>query len=432
MKIMLIEDDETLNKILLKALKKEFNIIGFTSPSKAINIIEKDYYDVVISDIKMPEMNGLKVLSEIKRLSPATEVLLITGFGTIEESVRAVKQGAYDYILKPVDSDYLINKLNHIQNLKSLQKNQFIEINDLIIVCENQQMKNIIELAEKVAQTDTTVLIRGETGTGKEIISKFIHLKSHRQGNPFISINCANIQENLFESELFGFEKGSFTGADKNRRGFIELSKGGTLFLDEIAEMPLQIQSKFLRFMEERSFYKVGAEKPTSVDIRIIAATNKDLEDKVMKNEFRQDLYYRLNVFSIKIPSLKGRIEDIEALTNFFIKKFKSINPKIKGINQSCIDHLKKYPFPGNVRELSNLIERAMILEKGEYISSENLNHLQFHDKSPNPLMSMDELINDHIIRVLNAVKGDKAKASEILGIDRSTLYRRLKDFGYQ
>ncbi len=430
MRVLLIEDDDTLNRVLLRTLRKEFAVDGFTSPARALEVFEKGFYDVVISDIKMPEIAGLAVLKRVKNVSPDTEVLLITGFGTVEESVSAIKQGAYDYILKPVDSYLLISKLKKIKELKTLKQYKSIELENLTIICEDPEMRKVLDLAERVAKTDTTVLITGETGTGKEVVSRFIHSCSDRKDNPFISINCSNIQENLFESEIFGFEKGSFTGAERNRRGFIEMSSGGTFFLDEITEMPLQVQSKFLRFMEEKAYYRIGGERKITVDVRIIAATNKDPEEGVRSGAFREDLYYRLNVFGIHIPPLRTRPGDIEALARCFIRKFGRINPRIKDITGEALLNLQNYSFPGNVRELSNLIERAMIIEKGDRITLESLSYLPF--KNPeSPLRSLDEVIKDHILRALEANSGDKSRAAELLGIDRSTLYRKLKEYGF-
>ncbi|GBD98330.1 transcriptional regulatory protein ZraR [bacterium BMS3Abin07] len=427
MKVLIIEDDETLNRILLRALRKEFFVDGFTSPVKALNVLEKNFYDVVVSDIKMPDFDGLTVLERVKKISPETEVILITGFGTVEESVCAVKRGAYDYILKPVDAYHLISKLGKIKELK---QHQHIEVENLTIICEDLNMRKVMDLAEKVAEGDTTVLLTGETGTGKEVIARFIHSQSKRNNNLFVDINCSNIQENLFESELFGFEKGAFTGAEKSRRGFVELASGGTLFLDEITEMPLRIQPKFLRFIEERSVYRLGGERKITTDVRIIAATNRNLEEEVKEGAFREDLYYRLHVFGIHMPPLRTRPKDIEALTYYFIRKFNSLNPCIKGITEDAFLNLKNYSFPGNVRELSNLIERAMIIEKGNMITLESLTYMPFKNIEIPP-GKLDNVIKDHILQVIEMAEGDKSRASEILGIDRSTLYRKLKEYGF-
>ncbi len=431
MKVLLIEDDETLNKVLQKAIKKEYPIDGFTSPVKALKILEQNYYDVVVSDIQMPEMDGLTLLGHVRTVSSETEVILITGYGTTEEGVEAIKKGAYDYILKPVDAYHLCSKLRKIDELKTLRQSRFTMIDKLPVVCEDPKMKFVLGLTEKVAQTQTTVMILGETGTGKEVVANYIHLRSHRKDSPFISINCANIQENLFESELFGFEKGAFTGADKSRKGYIELASEGTLFLDEIAEIPLNMQSKFLRFLEERAFYKVGGEKKITADVRLIAATNQPLNKNVKMGAFREDLYYRLNVFEIDIPPLRERPKDIEALTHHFIGKFKGINTRIKSISEDALATLMTYSFPGNARELSNIIERAMIIEKGDSLTLESISYLPFMKKNENTLKSIDDLVHDHIIKILQSVDGDKTKASEILGIDRSTLHRKLKEYGF-
>jgi len=352
---------------------------------------------------------------------------LITGFGTVEEAVNCIKAGAHDYILKPVDPELLKAKLDLIGeniHLKLFAR----EKSDFSFVYESAKMAEIVNIALKVAETDSNILITGETGTGKEVLSKFIHYNSKRKNNPFLQVNCPNLQETLFESEIFGYKKGAFTGANTDKRGLAKLADKGTLLLDEIGEMPYSFQSKLLRFLEEKQFIPLGASGYETSDVRIITATNKNLEEMVKKGEFRSDLYYRLNIINIEIPPLRERKEDIIPLTYFFMEKFKHLNNKIKDINQQAKDILLKYNFPGNIRELSNIIERAMILETTYEITPSSISLCS--DGLPDNHIELDEVIKHHILHILDKTEGDKTEAAKLLKIDRSTLYRKLKEYG--
>ncbi|MDK2793348.1 MAG: hypothetical protein PWQ25_2211 [Deferribacteres bacterium] len=427
MKIVLIEDNKVLNNTLVRSLNDQFNIKGFSDPEMALLYIEENFVDVVISDIKLPKISGMELLEKIKKISNDTYILLITGYGTIEEAVEAIKLGAFDYMLKPIDTEVLKIKLRQIEDTINIRQKINFQDKENKIIFVSKVMQDILNLAKKVAYSDSTVLINGESGTGKELVAKFIHENSPRNVKPLISINCANLQETVFESELFGYKKGAFTGADKNKKGLIALANGGTLFLDEIGEIPLNIQAKLLRFIETKEFYPLGSEFPERSDVRIIAATNKRLNELIEKNEFRQDLYYRLNVINIELPPLRKRKDDIMPLAYYFLEKYKYLNKKIIDFTDKAKDILLSYNFAGNIRELSNLIERAMIIETGPYITDSSI--IVEKCFSNNELKSIDEVIKEHILKVLRHTNFDKKKASEILKIDRSTLYRKLKEY---
>ncbi|KAA0257821.1 sigma-54-dependent Fis family transcriptional regulator [Deferribacter autotrophicus] len=427
MKIVLIEDNKVLNSTLIRSLNDLFDIKGFYDPEIALRYIENNFVDVVISDIKLPKISGMELLKKIKKISNDTFILLITGYGTVEEAVEAIKLGASDYMLKPIDTEILKIKLKQIEDTINIKQKIHSQTDKDKIVFVSKVMEETLNFAKKVASSDSTVLISGETGTGKELITRYIHENSRRNKKPLISINCANLQETVFESELFGYKKGAFTGADKNKKGLIALANGGTLFLDEIGEVPLSIQAKLLRFIESKEFFPLGSECCETSDVRIIAATNKNLEKLIAENKFRQDLFYRINVINIKIPPLRERKEDIIPLAYYFLEKYKLLNSKIIDFTDEAKKSLLAYDYPGNVRELSNLIERAMIIETSSYITDSSI--IIEKRSSNNDMKDLDEVIKEHILKVLQYTNFDKKKASEILKIDRSTLYRKLKEY---
>ncbi|MCB4203651.1 sigma-54 dependent transcriptional regulator [Deferribacterales bacterium Es71-Z0220] len=432
MKVLVIEDNKVLNNTLVRSLQNNYDVYGTTDPEMALNHLENEFVDVVISDIKLPKINGLDLLKKIKEISGDIHVMLITGYGTVEEAVDAIKSGAYDYLLKPVDIEVLKLKLSQISETINIKERILLEANKVNIVYNSSVMSQLLAFAQKAAKTDSNILIEGESGTGKDLVARFVHENSSRNNNSIISINCANFQENIFESELFGFKRGAFTGADRNKRGLISVANGGTLFLDEISEIPLPIQSKLLRFIETKTFYPLGSEGIEKSDIRLITATNKDLNTLVKNGGFRDDLYYRISVVKIKIPPLRERKEDILPLAYFFIKKFKSLNPTIIDIEEKARSKLLSYDYPGNVRELSNIIERAMIIESNEctitgtsIITEKTFGH---EEKE----LSLSDIEKRHIMNVLRKNNYDKVKTAAILQIDRSTLYRKLKEYNLQ
>ncbi|ADD67228.1 two component, sigma54 specific, transcriptional regulator, Fis family [Denitrovibrio acetiphilus DSM 12809] len=427
MKVVLIEDDATLNRVLKRAIEKYYSITAFTSPAAAVEYLADSSADAVVSDIRMPGMTGFDVLEKIKTATPETYVLLMTGQSTIDESVTAIKKGAYDYIPKPVDTELLIYKLQMIEENISLKNTADLQGRPGSFVMESQSIKDIASQAQRVAKSDTNVMLTGETGTGKEVMARYIHENSNRRKKIFAAINCCNLQPHLFERELFGHKKGAFTGADKDSKGIVQTAYGGTLFLDEIGEMPIDLQPKFLRFLETKSFYPVGASTQETSDIRIIAATNRNPLEMVAKGLFREDLYYRLNVFNIELPPLRERKDDIIPLAEHFIEKFRHINTKVMGLEESALACLRSYAFPGNIRELSNIIERAMILEQTNRLTCASLN---LGCSVPDEDMTLDTITRKHILSVLDAHEGNKQKAAATLGVDTSTIYRKLKEYG--
>jgi len=427
MKVVLIEDDSTLNRVLKRTIEKHYSITAFTSPVSALEYLSDNSADVVVSDIRMPDLNGFQVLEKIKAATPETYVILMTGESSIDESVKAIKMGAYDYIPKPVDTELLIYKLQMTEETISLKNSADINSRPDSFVMASQSIKDIAAQAKRVAKSDTNVMITGETGTGKEVMARYIHENSDRSKKIFAAINCCNLQPHLFERELFGHKKGSFTGADKDSKGIVQTAYGGTLFLDEIAEMPIDLQPKFLRFLETKSFYPVGGSLQETSDVRIIAATNRNPLEMVAQGTFREDLYYRLNVFNILLPPLRERMEDIVPLAEHFIQKFRHINTGVTGIESSAVECLVTYNFPGNIRELSNIIERAMILEQTDKLTCSSLN---IGCKLPDEDITLETITRKHIIGVLDTCDGNKQKAAEKLGVDTSTIYRKLKEYG--
>jgi len=431
MKILIIEDNKILNNTLVRCLKENYEVYGTTDPEAGLNWLENNLIDVVISDIKLPKINGLDLLKKIKEISSDIYVILITGYGTVEEAVDAIKSGAHDYLIKPVDIEVLKLKLSRISETISIKERILLDNNKVNIIFKSSIMLQLFNFAKKVAQTDSNILLEGESGTGKDLFARFIHENSLRSKNPIVSINCANIQENIFESELFGYRKGAFTGADRNKRGLISVANGGTVFLDEVSEISLNIQAKLLRFIETKTFYPLGSETQEKSDIRLITATNKDLNQLIKNRDFRDDLYYRISVVKIKIPPLRERKDDILPLAYFFIDKFKSLNPSIKDIEEKAKEKLLSYTYPGNVRELSNIIERAMIIENGGNVITSSSIITEKIDNCEEDL-SLAEVEKRHIMNLLKKNNYDKVKTASMLKIDRSTLYRKLKEYNLQ
>lgn len=425
MKVVIVEDDRTLCGLLKKSLENEFNVTAFYEPETALAHIKSSGADAVVSDVRMPGMTGFGLLEALREEMPEVRLILMTGYGTVTESVNAIKSGAYDYILKPVDPDILIKKLEQIRTLIDFGRQS---AGSFAPVYKSRRFEDIMQLAARAAKADSGVLITGETGSGKEIIARFIHGVSARRTAPFVAVNCGNMQEQLFESELFGYRKGAFTGADSNKRGLVSAAERGTLFLDEIGELPLPSQAKLLRFIETKTYYPLGSVEQKTANVRFIAATNRNPAEEAENGTFRKDLYYRLNVVEIKVPPLRERKEDIMPLAEYFLGRFRHINPKIEGFSADSVRFLENYSYPGNVRELSNIIERAVILETGHIISPASL-HM------PDPAgrgtsRKLDDVVREHILTALSEAGGSKTKAAEILGIDASTIYRRLKEYG--
>ncbi|MEN3046312.1 MAG: sigma-54 dependent transcriptional regulator [Candidatus Hydrothermales bacterium] len=431
MKVLIVEDDEIQGKTLEEILREKGFKVRFTSdPLSALYLFRKGYRTVLL-DLKMPQMNGIELMKKMKEEGEG-KFLIITAHGSIESAVNALKEGAFDYFTKPLDIEKLLNTLKQLEEREKLEfeveylKEELkkIKFEDFIVVSE--KMKKIFYDAEKVARTDATVLITGESGVGKEVLARYIHTKSGRKGN-FVTISCTAIPSELLEAELFGYEKGAFTGANKSKKGKFELADEGTLFLDEIGDMPLNLQSKILRFLQDKTVERLGSLESFEINTRIICATNKDLEKLVREGKFREDLYYRINVISFNVPPLRERREEILSLFDFYLEKFsRKYNLKKPILSERVKKKLLLYSFPGNVRELINLAERVVLLRHGEVI--EAIPEIEKEEECE-PL-TLEEFEKRHIEKVLKVARGKLTKAAEILGIHRNTLREKLKKYG--
>lgn len=374
MKVLVVDDDEQLRLALFSTLKHlGHESILAQNAKEALNYLKKESFDLILSDLKMPKVDGIELLKQVKEDRIGTPFVIMTAFGTIETAVQAIKLGAFDFIVKPFNKDTIERIISLIKNYCDL-KPQKNSIADGEFVFKSKKMQETLDLVEKVAKTDATVLISGETGTGKEVIAKMIHKLSNRSKEKFVSINCASIPSNLLESELFGYEKGAFSGAVKTYKGKFEQANGGTLLLDEISEMPLELQAKLLRVLQEKVVDKLGSAQSVTIDTRIICTTNRDLVEQVKSGSFREDLFYRISVFPIFLSPLRERVDDIPYLIDFFIEKYgKKFQKNIQSISKEALEILLNYSWPGNVRELENTIERAIILSKQGFINKEDI-----------------------------------------------------------
>lgn len=447
---ILVVDDETSQREILAGFlaKKKFKITQAASVDDAIGKVKKYAVNLVLSDYKMPGRTGFDLLTEVKSLSPETDVVLMTAFGTIEGAVAAMRAGAFDYISKPIDLDeleLLIQRLRERRELLSenkLLREQLTEKYSFEgLIAESASMQSVLSTASRVADTQAPILIRGESGTGKEVIAKILHYNSARKNKPFIAVNCAALNENLLESELFGHEKGAFTGADRQHKGRFESANGGTIFLDEIGDISLATQVKLLRVLQEHQIQRVGGTETIDVDVRVIAATNKNLEEAISSKSFREDLFYRLNVITIEIPPLRKRREDIRPLLEHFLLKF-SKDQKRKKLNFSkeAWDVLLRYEYSGNVRELENIVQRAVILSRNELITTDDLPRA-LHSKNQSGLSpqssshrSLDEQVEqlekELIFEALRIHNNNQSKAAQSLGLSERNLRYRLKKWG--
>jgi two-component system response regulator PilR (NtrC family) len=448
-RILVVDDEESIREFLEIMLKKEgFEITLAEDGAMAKDVLAKKTFDMIISDLQMPNMNGIELLKHVKETSPDTVFMMITAFGTTETAVEAMKMGAYDYITKPfkIDevrlniSNALRSKNLEVEN-RSLKKELVKEYSFQNIIGNSQAMHLIFDLIKRVSQAPTNILVTGESGTGKEVVAKAIHYNGPLKDRPFVTINCGAIPENLMESEMFGHKKGSFTGAVSDKVGLFEVADGGTLFLDEVGELPITIQVKLLRAIQERMIRRVGATDDHKIDVRIIAATNRNLEEMVQKGTFRQDLYYRLNVINIKTPPLRDRKDDIPILAQFFLKKYnEKLNKNITSISAEAMEILKKYDYPGNVRELENMLERTVALEGGATVLPESLpplvstpsgrkmassHEIEVTDDGVDLDKVMGQIEKELLIKAIHTAGGVKKKAAKLLSITfRSMRYR--------
>ncbi len=437
--ILIVEDEKILRISLTDAFKAEgYTVYGLEDGAAALQALEDGDFSLVITDIRLPGAGGMEILKKSLRELPATPVIMITAFGSIDDAVEAMRLGAFDYITKPFDLDEIIKTARKALNLQLITQENIRLKHEIRlyyrapnIIGESKAMQSIFGLLDKVSRTDSTVLILGESGTGKELIASTIHFQSSRKDKPIIRVNCAALPENLIESELFGYEKGAFTGAAGRKQGRFELADGGSIFLDEIGDLPLLTQTKILRVLEERTFERLGGTSTVAVDVRIIAATNKDLEKEVKKETFREDLYYRLNVIPVVLPPLRKRREDIPLLVEAFTRKFNDqMGTKVSFARES-IDLLMAYPFPGNVRELLNVVERCIALAADEVIRPADLPvHISRSIKAKTSVVSLQEVTSEaeknHIIAILRLTKGSRTQAAEILGVSRKTLWEKI------
>lgn len=442
--ILVVDDEKDMLKTYENILKNDYSVLISNSGEDALSKLKKNQVDVAILDIRMPKMDGIEVLKKIKSHYPYIDVIMATGSKDVAPAVECMKLGAFDYINKPFDvKELLIIIEKALQNISLIKENAQLKEElksvapSLDIIGKSPQIERIRELIKSISQTDSTVLISGESGVGKEVVARAIHNSSKRQNKPFIAINCAAIPENLLESELFGFERGAFTGAVERKIGKFELADSGTLFLDEIGCMSPSMQSKLLRILEEKSFERLGGNAKISVDVRIISATNIDFDKSIKDGKFREDLYYRLNVIPINIPPLRDRREDIPLFVASFINKFnKEFRKNVKDLSPKVFGKLMQYGFPGNVRELQNLLERAVVLAKGDKIVEENIFGLGGHETSIKPesgsnlLEACESFEREFILKSLKENNNNQTTTAEKLGIARTTLSSRLKALG--
>ena len=440
--ILIIDDEEKLRGLLARIVKSEgFDVLEASDLKSGFKKLEHTVIDVVLCDVKLPDGNGVDFLEKIKSTSPLTEVILLTAFGKISDGVKAMKNGAFDYIIKGDDNDKIIpllykalEKVQLQRKVEQLEKRISDKYSFDSIIGKSKGLEQVIDLAKKVAKTDSTVLLTGETGTGKEVFAQAIHENSNRVGKSFVALNCSTFSKEILESELFGHKQGAFTGAIKDKKGFIEEANGGTLFLDEIGEMPIDLQAKLLRVIETSEYIPVGDSTPRKSNFRLIAATNRDLKSESDAHRFRQDLYFRLNIFEIKIPPLRERVKDISPLTLYFVKQFsEKINRRKLEIDSEFLKKLEIYHWPGNVRELRNVIERSVILCNGDCLTQDvlpyEIQHQADNTSKTMSAFSMQSIEKLHIQKVLNYTKGNKAETARLLEIGVATLYRKLDEY---
>jgi len=434
--ILIVDDEESVRDSLYNwFLEDGFRVECAENAKKALTILESDQFDIILADIKMPGMDGLEMLRRIKSLKPDAIVIVMTAFATVDTAVKALKDGAYDYVTKPFDPDDLTHLIrNATKQISLTDENETLKkkvvslenVEDLI--GESVAMKDMLQEVESVAQTNSSVIITGESGTGKELVARAIHANSPRKFFPFVSVHCGALTESLLESELFGHEKGAFTGAMYNRKGRFEMADSGSIFLDEIATISTKMQIELLRVLESKTFMRVGGNKEISSDFRVICATNKDLKSMVEKGTFREDLFYRLNVVNINIPPLRDRKEDIPLLVDYFIKKYCiSMNKPPVSIDPSALKRLQDFSFPGNVRELENMIERAIVVGDGKKIGLKDLPL----EKTivNNTTESLDDFEKTFILQILNKYSWNISRTAKALKVDRVTLYHKIKKY---
>jgi two-component system NtrC family response regulator len=442
-KILLVDDDDSLREILKAHLTKGgHRVVASGDPFKALELLKSESFDLLVTDIRMEGLDGIELLKRAREVCSDLPVIMITGHGTIESAVESMKLGAFDYVTKPVGRDEFLHITGNALRLRELEEENFrlrSELEDRYgfgqIIGKGESMSRVFSLMEKVNETDTTVIILGESGTGKELVARALHYNGHRAKGPFVVVNCASVPDNLMESELFGHVKGAFTGAHKDRDGKFRIADGGTLFLDEIGDLKLDLQAKLLRVLQEGEVERLGEGTPHKVDVRVIAATHRDLEEMIKRGEFREDLYYRISVYPVQLPPLRDRGEDLTLLLQHFIEKYG--HERGVGFTPEAIEILRRYPWPGNVRELENVVERALVLVKSGDIGPDALpsnirgeNVGIFPGEIPEDGIMIEELEVELIRKALKKADGNQTKAAKYLGISRPTLIYRMEKYG--
>ncbi len=445
--ILVVDDEEVMCESMAAWLREDgYAVDTATRGREAVELASRTDYAIYFIDLKMPGgMDGIETLMEIRRLHPEASLVIITAYATVDTAIQAMKEGAQEYIVKPCNPQEISMLVSRIIKVKNLQRENAIlrkkltrQYNYRDVVTKNARMQDILQLAQDVASLRSTVLIRGESGTGKELIARAIHYSGSRAPKPFVAVNCAALTESLLESELFGYEKGAFTGAGGQTRGKFEMAEGGTIFLDEIGDISPKLQADLLRVLQEKSFYRVGGSTEVHVDVRVIAATNKDLQEAVRQERFRDDLYYRLNVIEIRIPPLRERREDIPLLTDHLVERIaRELGKEIAGVSEGALHLLMDYDWPGNVRELENALERAMVTSRSRVLTEADFAFLEREVSAKRAWsvpggVTMEELERRAIIATLERTAGNIKEAAAMLGIDRSTLYDKLKRYEIQ
>jgi len=433
--ILIVDDEESVRDSLYNWFVEDgYDVACAEDAKKALSILETRNYDIILADLKMPGMDGLEMQQRIKALNREAIVIIMTAFASVDSAVRALKEGAYDYITKPFDPDDLSHLIRNASKEIALRAENEAMKNKITLECvddiigSSEAMMNVLKQVENVAQSNSSVIIVGESGTGKELIARAIHANSPRRYFPLVSVHCGALTESLLESELFGHEKGAFTGAMYNRKGRFEMADGGTIFLDEIATIPPKMQIDLLRVLETKSFMRVGGNKEITSDFRVVCATNRDLKKMVDNGTFREDLYYRLNVVSITIPPLRERIEDIPLLVDYFIRKYcSSMSRDLITIDEAALKRLEEFEFPGNVRELENMIERAIVIGNGKVIHLKDLPIGK--EVAHSTVESLDDHEKRHILQILNKYSWNISRAAQALKVDRVTLYNKIRKY---
>ncbi|HTE00699.1 MAG TPA: sigma-54 dependent transcriptional regulator [Mucilaginibacter sp.] len=443
-KLLIIDDEDRLRNLLARILQLEgYEVITAATGKEGLRKLQQEAINVVLSDVKLPDINGIELTGQIKTNWPATEIIVLTAFGTINDGVKAIKSGAFDYITKGDDNEKIVPLVSKAMD-KALLQQRVAELENKLndkfgfdrIIGRSATITDVVKLAQKVALTDTTVLLLGETGTGKEVFAEAIHQASNRKGKTFVAVNCSAFTKELLESELFGHKAGAFTGAVKDKKGLFEEANGGTIFLDEIGELDHELQAKLLRVLESQQFIKIGDTKSTQVNVRILSATNRNLQTEIEENHFRSDLFYRLSVFQITLPALRERKKDIALLAEYFMQYFAAkVKRQITSLSADFVEKLEAYQWPGNIRELKNVIERAVILCDGSELDETLLpaEIRQLQSSKPGQTLSAFDLSSVekiHIQRVLSHTHGNRAEAARLLNIGVATLYRKLKEYG--